>query len=85
MCLFFDPAVARACREDDADDVTEKSRLNFCDYFKPSEQAFDPAGSAAAEQSARQFDGLFGSGADAPEASSGDSLQSDAESLFSKD
>ena len=82
MCRFYDPAVARACREDDADDVTEKARLNFCDYFKPSDRAFDPARTAVAEQSARELDALFGGAADP---STDAPLQTDADSLFSKD
>ena len=34
MCAFFNPEVIRACREDDADEVMEKERANFCDYFQ---------------------------------------------------
>ncbi len=44
MCKDFDPSVPRQCREDGAEDVTEKDRVNFCDWFSPSEAAFDPAG-----------------------------------------
>ena len=42
MCVSFDAAVPRKCREDGAEDVTEKERPNFCDWFKPSDKAFDP-------------------------------------------
>ncbi len=41
MCLYFDARVPRQCREDGAEEVREKDRLNFCDWFKPSEVAFD--------------------------------------------
>ena len=41
MCIYFDVRVPRQCREDGADDVREKDRLNFCDWFKPNEAAFD--------------------------------------------
>jgi len=41
MCTFFDKSVPRQCREDGADDVTDKDRPNFCDWFKPSDSAFD--------------------------------------------
>ena len=41
MCTYFDARVPRQCREDGAEDVREKDRLNFCDWFKPSEGAFD--------------------------------------------
>jgi len=42
MCIYFDVTVPRKCREDGAEDVTEKDRPNFCDWFKPSDSAFDP-------------------------------------------
>ena len=41
MCTYFDATVPRQCREDGAEEVREKDRLNFCDWFKPSEDAFD--------------------------------------------
>ncbi|MDJ0907860.1 MAG: hypothetical protein QNI99_01610 [Woeseiaceae bacterium] len=78
MCVFFDPAVPRQCREDDAEDVTEKERLNFCDYFKPSETAFDGARKREADAAHAQLDALFGDG-EAPEPSSDTSA---AEDLF---
>lgn len=33
QCLHFDPAVSDQCREDRAEQVREKDRANFCDYF----------------------------------------------------
>lgn len=62
MCRQFDPAVPRQCREDDADDVTDKGKPNFCDYFAPSEHAFDPARKAEADAARAALDGLFGDG-----------------------
>ena len=41
MCSYFDARVPRQCREDGAEEVRDKDRLNFCDWFKPSEEAFD--------------------------------------------
>lgn len=41
MCIYFDVRVTRQCREDGAEEVREKDRLNFCDWYKPSETAFD--------------------------------------------
>ena len=43
MCIYYDPSVTRQCREDGAEEVREKDRLNFCDWFKPSDAAFDAA------------------------------------------
>ena len=49
MCAHFDKAVARQFREDGADDVTDKDRPNFCDWFKPSDSAFNADGKAEAD------------------------------------
>lgn len=68
MCRFFDPQVARQCREDDAADVSDKHRANFCDYFKPNPQAHDPRFARADRQARDQLSALFGDGhGDAPE------------------
>jgi hypothetical protein len=67
MCIYFDPDVARTCREDDAEEVKEKERANFCDYFQLSESAFD-AGAASADTQARgQLDELFGEDGGGPD------------------
>lgn len=59
MCVHFDPAVARQCREDDADDVKEKELANFCDYFEPSENAFDPGGKSEADRALAELEAMF--------------------------
>ena len=60
MCVYFDARVPRQCREDGADEVRDKDRLNFCDWFKPSESAFD-AGRKDEEDAARAaLEALFG-------------------------
>ncbi len=78
MCRHYDPAVPRQCREDGAEDVTEKDRVNFCDFFVPSEHAFDPASKSAADTAEQQLAALFGDG-DSPDAPA---PASDAEKLF---
>ncbi len=60
MCLYFDRAVQRQCREDGAEDVTEKERANFCDWFKPSETAFDPKRKSEADAAKEALASLFG-------------------------
>lgn len=60
MCVYFDPAVPRQCREDGAEDVTDKDRLNFCDWFKPSESAFDPDRKSEADAAKEALAALFG-------------------------
>ena len=63
MCLYFDPHVTRQCREDGAEDVTEKERPNFCDWFVPNENAFDPNRKSESDAATAALDALFG-GAD---------------------
>ena len=60
MCRHFDAGVVRQCREDGAEDVTEKERPNFCDWFVPSENAFDPHQKADADAAKSALDALFG-------------------------
>lgn len=59
MCQFFDARVPRQCREDGAEEVREKERLNFCDWFKPSATAFDEAGKNAADAARTAAESLF--------------------------
>jgi hypothetical protein len=80
MCRHFDASVPRQCREDDAEDVVEKERLNFCEWFVPREDAFDPAKKAESDRSRNALDTLFGDGDIEPEGT-GASL-TDAEKLF---
>lgn len=60
MCVYFDAGVPRQCREDGAEDVTEKERSNFCDWFKPSASAFDPQRKSEADAARDALAALFG-------------------------
>jgi hypothetical protein len=59
MCRHFDPRVPRQCREDGAEDVTDKDRLNFCDWFVPSDSAFDAGRKDEEDQAKSALDALF--------------------------
>jgi len=59
MCRHYDPRVARQCREDGADDVTDKERPGFCDWYIPSENAYDPDRKSAADTAKSALDALF--------------------------
>jgi len=81
MCEFYAPGRPDDCAEDDALEVTEKTRANFCDYFKPTANAYAP-GEMEAEQAARsRLEELFGSVAD-PADDTEDGATSRAEDLF---
>jgi hypothetical protein len=60
MCVYFDPRVPRQCREDGAEEVRDKDRLNFCDWFKPSETAFDPDRKSEEDDARAALEALFG-------------------------
>jgi len=60
MCRHFDPHITRQCREDGAEDVKEKEQPNFCDWFVPSENAFDPDRKSASDAAQSALDALFG-------------------------
>lgn len=60
MCSYFDATAPRQCREDGADDVSEKERPNFCDWFRPSESAFDPNRKTGADAAEEALAALFG-------------------------
>ena len=59
LCQFHDPVVAKQCREPIAEEVRDKQRANFCDYFQPRADAYQPPSSAAAQARA-ELDQLFG-------------------------
>ena len=60
MCVHFDASVPRQCREDGAEEVKEKDRLNFCDWFKPSESAFNPDRKSEEDEARAALEALFG-------------------------
>lgn len=59
MCVRFAPRLPKGCSEDDAPDVRDKQNANFCDYFKPSATAFDPAQRDADAAAKAALDALF--------------------------
>lgn len=59
MCVHYDPHVPRQCREDGAEDVKEKERPNFCDWFRPSNAAFNADRKADEDAARAALDALF--------------------------
>src|SRR5690606_12344548 len=41
LCRFFDARTARQCSEIRAEEVIDKERANYCDWFKPRPGAYD--------------------------------------------
>lgn len=80
MCVNFDSTVPAQCREDDAEEVFNKERANFCDWYEPSAQAFDPTGKRADDSARSAAEALFGEVSDA--ASDEENPANPAEDLF---
>lgn len=80
MCESWDPNVPKQCREDDAEEVMDKEKANFCDWFIPAAGRYDGAGAGEHARAERKLSALFGGDGD----SSGDDddLTRAAEDLF---
>jgi hypothetical protein len=59
MCEWYSIAVAKHCREPVAEEVKDKERANFCDYFKPRANAYQPPNSEAGKARS-DLEALFG-------------------------
>jgi hypothetical protein len=58
MCEFYDTGKANACREPVAEPVGDKTRANFCGWFRPR-AGLAGAGNDAAEEARRRLEDLF--------------------------
>ena len=80
LCVHYDPQVPEQCREDDAEEVTDKEQANFCDWFEPQPGRYDAGAGGAAARSEAQLEALFGE--EKPAADGDDPLKDAAEDLF---
>ena len=60
MCADYDTRVAKHCREPTAEEVSDKTRANFCDFFAPRPGAYVAPDTAAIDKSRAELDKLFG-------------------------
>lgn len=84
LCEWYSIAVAKHCREPIAEEVKDKERANFCDYFKPKPGAYSNAGTDAATKAKADLDGLFGGVQSAAQPSAADKARAELEALFGK-
>jgi hypothetical protein len=85
MCVNYDPSVTESCTEDDAFEVKDKRKANFCDFFKPNRDAYDPAEIGASRKAREQLAALFGGDEGGCRASDeGSAPQRAADALFKK-
>lgn len=83
MCVAYDADAVRQCTEDDAEDVLDKTRANFCDYFVPNPAAYVPGQMTAQDRAAAELAALFDDSDNGPASPDGDSgAPTDAEALF---
>ena len=66
MCQHYRTGIPKQCGEDDAEEVREKTRANFCDFFKPAAGRYDPGIEEASSAARSQLDDLFGTTEGAP-------------------
>jgi hypothetical protein len=83
LCEWYDVMVAKHCREPIAEEVKDKERANFCDYFKPRPGAYSTVVTTEADRAKSQLDALFGGGKTAAP-SAADKAKADLEALFGK-
>jgi hypothetical protein len=87
LCEWYSTSVAKHCREPIAEEVKDKERANFCDYFKPRPDAYSNAGQTAAEKAKAELDAVFGrsqSSGEAPPPSAADRARAELEAMFKK-
>jgi hypothetical protein len=87
LCEWYNTSVAKHCREPIAEEVKDKERANFCDYFKPREDAYSTASLDAGAKAKAELESLFGAGAassSSPSPSAAERARQELESLFKK-
>lgn len=85
LCEFYSITVAKHCRETIAEEVKDKERANFCDYFKPRPDAYSTVGQDAASKAKADLDSLFGGVKPAQnEPSAADKAKAELEKMFGK-
>jgi len=60
MCEYYDARVSGGCTEERAEDVSDKTHVNFCDYFKSRPNAHQPRDASRPAASRAKLDALFG-------------------------
>jgi len=81
LCQFYEPRWRQGCREERAEDVRERDRANFCDWFTPHSRANVAAGADKVSTAKARLDSLFGGES---EASSRNDVRSRLDDLFKK-
>jgi hypothetical protein len=85
LCEWYSLTVAKQCREPVAEEVKDKERANFCDYFKPRPGAYSKVDVSASAKARADLDALFGGAKPAgSEPSAADGAKTELDKLFKK-
>ena len=84
MCMFYDPNSIDQCTQEDAEEVREKERANFCDYYKPRTGAYLARDTSQTDAAKDKLNALFGdsSGGGSQSTESSSSTGQELEDLF---
>lgn len=82
MCRHFDPRVPKQCREDDAEEVMDKEKPNFCDWFEATAGRYDAGRAGAASRAEAQLAALFDDGPGEATGDDDDAARRAADDLF---
>jgi hypothetical protein len=87
LCEFYDTRVAKSCREPVAEEVKDKTRANFCDYFTAKPGAWIPPDETTRGKAQADLESLFGltAGKAAGSPSTADAAKSELDRLFGLD
>ncbi len=84
QCAFYDSRVSSGCTEEMAEEVRDKEKANFCDYYKPG-QTYRPESHSAVQASKARLAELFGDAApETDQSKGGDDFLSTASSARQK-
>jgi hypothetical protein len=84
LCEWYSVTVAKQCREPIAEEVKDKERANFCDYFKPRPGAWSKTDVGASGKARAELDALFGGSKDAAEPTAAERAKAELDKLFKK-
>lgn len=60
LCVDYDTRVAKHCREPTAEEVYDKTKANFCDFFKPRAGAYTAPNTSEVDKAKADLEKLFG-------------------------
>lgn len=83
LCQWYDARTTRQCAEIRAEEIVNKERANYCDWFKARPNAFDARAQTKASNAKSKLDALFGGTDSKPEPE--DAARAAVERLFNKD